>query len=70
MGTLLVFSESMQELNASLLLRPFNFETLATYVFTFTSDERLEQAALPAMVLVLVGLFPVIYLNAVLENKK
>lgn len=69
MGTLLVFIESMKELNASLLLRPFNFETLATYVFTFTSDEQLEQAALPAMILVLVGLFPVIWLNAVLENK-
>ncbi|MEC5318987.1 iron ABC transporter permease [Brenneria populi subsp. brevivirga] len=69
-GMLLVFIESMKELNASLLLRPFNFETLATYVFTFTSDEQLEQAALPAMVLVLVGLFPVIWLNAALENKK
>ncbi|NPD01996.1 iron ABC transporter permease [Brenneria sp. hezel4-2-4] len=69
-GTLLVFIESMKELNASLLLRPFNFETLATYVFTFTSDEQLEQAALPAMILVLVGLFPVIWLNAVLENKR
>ncbi|RLM19531.1 iron ABC transporter permease [Brenneria alni] len=69
-GTLLVFIESMKELNASLLLRPFNFETLATYVFTFTSDEQLEQAALPAMMLVLVGLLPVIWLNAVLENKR
>lgn len=69
-GTLLVFIESMQELNASLLLRPLHFDTLATYVFTFVADEQLEQAALPALMLVLVGLVPVIWLNAVLENKR
>ncbi|QLD32843.1 ABC transporter permease [Mannheimia varigena] len=60
---LMVFIESMKELNASLLLRPFNFDTLATYVFTFTSDEQLERAALPAIVLVLVGFLPVIWLT-------
>ncbi|TDQ56408.1 iron(III) transport system permease protein [Mesocricetibacter intestinalis] len=60
---LLVFIESMKELNASLLLRPFNFDTLATYVFAFTSDEQLEQAALPALWLICVGLIPVIWLT-------
>ncbi len=60
---LLVFIESMKELNASLLLRPFNFDTLATYVFTFTSDEQLERAALPALVLILVGIVPVLILT-------
>lgn len=60
---LIVFIESMKELNASLLLRPFNFDTLATHVFTFTSDEQLENAALPAITLVLVGLLPVILLT-------
>ncbi|AWX15104.1 iron ABC transporter permease [Mergibacter septicus] len=60
---LMVFIESMKELNASLLLRPFNFDTLATHVFTYTSDEQLEKAALPAVVLVLVGLLPVIYIT-------
>lgn len=62
-AALMVFIESMKELNASLLLRPFNFDTLATHVFTFTSDEQLERAALPAIVLVLVGLIPVIWLT-------
>lgn len=62
-GGLMVFIEGMKELNASLLLRPFNFDTLATHVFTFTSDEQLEQAAMPAIVLVLVGLLPVIWLT-------
>lgn len=69
---LMVFIESMKELNASLLLRPFNFDTLATYVFTFTSDEQLERASLPAIVLVLVGLLPVILLtrSLIIQSEK
>lgn len=65
---LLVFIESMKELNASLLLRPFNFETLATYVFNFASDEHLELAAMPAVLLVLVGLIPLVLVNRSLEQ--
>ncbi len=65
---LLVFIESMKELNASLLLRPFNFETLATYVYNFASDEQLELAALPAVLLVLVGLVPLVLVNRSLEH--
>ncbi|MGF1685893.1 iron ABC transporter permease [Photobacterium japonica] len=65
---LLVFIESMKELNAALLLRPFNFETLATYVFNFASDEQLELAALPAILLVIVGLIPLIMVNRSLEQ--
>ncbi|MGF1680714.1 ABC transporter permease [Photobacterium minamisatsumaniensis] len=66
---LLVFIESMKELNAALLLRPFNFETLATYVFNFASDEQLELAALPAILLVFVGLIPLVIVNRSLEQK-
>lgn len=67
---LFIFIESMKELNASLLLRPFNFDTLATHVFTYTSDEQLERAALPAIVLIVVGLIPVIILTrSLLANK-
>ncbi|KIF54966.1 ABC transporter permease [Vibrio owensii] len=65
---LLVFIESMKELNAALLLRPFNFETLATYVYNFASDEHLELAALPAVLLVLVGLIPLVVVNRSLEQ--
>ncbi|MEZ9897316.1 ABC transporter permease [Vibrio breoganii] len=65
---LLVFIESMKELNAALLLRPFNFETLATYVYNFASDEQLEIAAMPAVLLVLVGLIPLIIVNRSLEQ--
>jgi iron(III) transport system permease protein len=67
---LLVFIESMKELNTALLLRPFNFETLATYVYNFASDEHLELAALPAVLLVLVGLIPLILINRSLETKQ
>lgn len=66
---LLVFIETMKELNAALLLRPFNFETLATYVFNFASDEQLEIAAMPAVLLVLVGLIPLIIVNRSLEQQ-
>ncbi|EKO3990965.1 iron ABC transporter permease [Vibrio fluvialis] len=65
---LLVFIESMKELNAALLLRPFNFETLATYVYNYASDEHLELAALPAVLLVLVGLIPLVVVNRSLEQ--
>ncbi|GLS82366.1 ABC transporter permease [Paraferrimonas haliotis] len=67
-GSLLVFIESMKELPAALLLRPIGFENLATYVYQFVSDEMLEQGALPAIVIVLVGLVPIILLNRSLEQ--
>ncbi|PCS22064.1 ABC transporter permease [Candidatus Enterovibrio escicola] len=65
---LLVFIESMKELNAAILLRPFNFETLATYVFNYASDEHLEYAASSAILLVMVGLVPLIMINRSLEQ--
>lgn len=66
---LLVFIEAMKELPAALLLRPIGFENLATHVFEFVSDERLEQGALAAVVIVLVGLIPLIFLNRSLEKE-
>lgn len=68
-GLLLVFIECMKELPAALLLRPVGFENLATYVFQFVSDEQLEHGALAAIVIVLVGLVPLIYLNRSLEQE-
>ena len=59
---LLSFVDCMKELPATLLLRPFNFETLATTVFEAASREAFEEAALPSLAIVLVGLLPVIYL--------
>lgn len=60
---LVVFVDCMKELPATLILRPFNFETLATQVYQFASDELLEQSALSALVIVLVGIIPVILLD-------
>jgi iron(III) transport system permease protein len=60
---LLVFVEAMKELPAVLLLRPFNFETLSTQIYQLISDERLEQGALGATLIVLFGLLPIIILN-------
>ena len=67
-ATILVFIEAMKELPTALLLRPFNFETLATYVYQFVSDEMIEFAALPALLIVLMGLLPFIIVNRLLEN--
>ncbi|WP_245961496.1 ABC transporter permease [Thalassotalea euphylliae] len=60
---LLVFVEAMKELPAVLLLRPFNFETLSTFIYQLISDERLEQGAIGAIFIVLFGLIPIIWLN-------
>ncbi|MCF5891685.1 iron ABC transporter permease [Aeromonas veronii] len=67
-GAMLVFIESMKELPAALLLRPFNFDTLATHVYQFVSDEMLERGALGAIVIVLVGLLPLIWVNRSLDR--
>lgn len=60
---LLVFIECVKELPASLLLRPFDFETLATYVYQFASDEQLEHAASGALLIIIVSLIPILLLN-------
>lgn len=67
-GALLVFVDVMKELPMTLLLRPFNYETLATYVYQFAKDELLEQAALPALIIVLAGIGPVVLMNAALRR--
>ena len=67
-GALLVFVDVMKELPMSLLLRPFNYETLATFIYQFAKDELLEEAALPALVIVVTGVIPVILMNAVLNR--
>ncbi|MBE0363027.1 iron(III) transport system permease protein [Pseudoalteromonas ulvae UL12] len=65
---LLVFIECMKELPAALLLRPFDFETLATHVYQYVSDEHLELAAFSALLIVLVGLLPLYFVNSSMER--
>jgi iron(III) transport system permease protein len=67
---LLVFVDCMKELPATLILRPFNFDTLATHVYTYASLELLEHSALSALTIVLSGLIPVILLNRTLKEPR
>lgn len=69
-AALLVFIECMKELPAALLLRPFNFETLATHVFQYVSDEQLELASVSALFIVLVGLLPLYFINRSMEHSR
>ena len=66
---LLVFVDVMKELPATLVLRPFNSDTLAVVAYQLARDERLGEAALPCLVLVLVGLLPVVLLSRTLRTK-
>lgn len=61
-AALLVFIDVMKELPATLVMRPFNFDTLATTTYTLASDERLAEAATPALAIVAVGLGPMVLL--------
>ena len=62
-GGILVFVDTMKELPMTLLLRPFNYETLATFVYQFAKDELLEESALAAIMIIAMGLGPVMILN-------
>ena len=62
-GFLIVFVDIFKELPVTLLLRPFNFETLATYVYQYAKEEMLEQCALAALLIILIGTIPVFILN-------
>lgn len=66
---LLIFVDVLKELPATLILRPFNFNTLAVRSYELASDERLTEAALPALAIVIVGLLPVILLTKALDNR-
>jgi len=60
---LLVFVDVMKELPATLVMRPFNFDTLVTQAYTLASDERLAEAATASLAIVAVGLLPLIALS-------
>jgi iron(III) transport system permease protein len=60
---LLVFVDVMKELPATLVMRPFNFDTLATQAYTLASDERLAEASTASLAIVVVGLLPLILLS-------
>ena len=67
---LFVFVEVIKELPATLILRPFNFETLAVRVYQLASDERLPEASTSALIIILVGLAPVVILSRLIDRSR
>jgi len=67
---LLVFVDCMKELPMTIILRPFNFQTLATFVHQYASDEQLGEAALAALSIVAVGILPVVLLSLVIAKSR
>ncbi len=69
-AALVVFVDCMKELPATLVLRPFNFDTLATQVYQYASDELIGQSAIYALLIVLVGLLPVVLLSTTIDRTR
>lgn len=66
---ILVFVEVLKELPTTLILRPFNFNTLSVRAYEMAADERLADAGLPALLIVLTGIIPVIILSKLMDKK-
>lgn len=69
-AALLVFVDVVKELPATLMMRPFNFDTLAVQAYNFASDERLAEAAIPSLIIVGIGLAPVILLSRTIARSR
>jgi len=67
---LLVFVDVLKELPATLILRPFNFNTLAVRAYEMAADERLADAAAPALMIVLAGILPIILLSRAISRSR
>ena len=69
-AAILVFVDCMKELPLTIILRPFNFDTLATFVYQYASDELLEESALGALTIVGAGIIPVILLSVTIAKSR
>ena len=69
-ATLLVFVDVMKELPATLILRPFNFNTLAVRTYELANEELLADAAVPALTIVLAGIIPVILISKSISRSR
>lgn len=69
-AALIVFVDTVKELPATLILRPFNYDTLAVQAYRLAADERLDAAALPSLVIALIGLVPVVFLCSRMNNEQ
>src|SRR5690606_22710853 len=68
-GILLVFVDVLKELPLTLILRPFNYHTLATKTFDMATNEMIAESANPALVIILTGILPIIFLNRMIRNR-
>ncbi|MAM12161.1 MAG: iron ABC transporter permease [Rhizobiaceae bacterium] len=68
-AALLVFIETLKELSATILLRPFNFNTLATLVYEDASRAQVESASVPALIIILAGLIPVLLVSRSMDRR-
>ena len=66
---ILSFVDIIKELPITLLLRPFNFETLATFVYQYANDEMLEKSSIAAILIVLIGLVPILIMSKAINKK-
>jgi iron(III) transport system permease protein len=69
-AALLVFVDTMKELPLTLILRPFDFDTLATFVYQYASDELLEESALGALTIVAAGVIPVLLMSQTIAHSR
>ncbi len=69
-GFLILFIESLKELSATIILRPFDFETLSTYIYAYASDERIEEASLACLLLIGLGLLPTVIIMRSLNTER
>ena len=66
----MVFVDILKELPLTLILRPFNFHTLATKAYELASDEMIAESATPSLIIIVIGTIPIIILNRLMKNTK
>jgi iron(III) transport system permease protein len=69
-GILLVFVDVLKELPLTLILRPFNYQTLATKAFDMATNEMIAESSNAALVIILTGIIPIIFLNRMITRKE
>jgi iron(III) transport system permease protein len=69
-GGILVFVDILKELPLTLILRPFNFHTLATKAYELASDEMIAESATPSLIIIVIGTIPIIILNRLMKTSK
>ena len=67
---MLVISEVVKELPATLILRPFNFDTLAVSTYIYAAEERMRDAAAPSIAIIIVGLIPIIIITRMIRSSR